>query len=176
MRYLRFLLSTLLLSGLVACAAAPKGIQPVSPFDSQKYLGSWYEIARIENTFEKGLTRVTADYAQVEDGKIQVTNVGYSPQKDKWKKVVGKAYFVESDTVGHLKVSFQWPFYGSYIVFEVDKDYQHAYVAGSKKNYLWLLSRTSTVDPSVLQNFRNAAKLKGYDLNKLVIVDHTPLD
>lgn len=161
---------------LPACVSVPKGIQPISPFDVQRYLGAWYEIARLENSFEAGLTRVTADYSLLPDGTVQVKNVGFSPESGKWKEAIGKADFVNGENKAHLKVSFQWPFYSSYIVFKLDPNYRYAYVTGNDRDYLWLLSRTPSVSEEVLEDFKKTAQAQGFNLDDLVIVDHTPLD
>ena len=134
---------SLFLSG---CLGVPKNVKPVIPFDLNKYLGKWYEIARRDHSFERGLTKVTAQYSMRDDGGVRVINRGFSTVKNKWKEAEGKAYFVRGQDEGYLKVSFFGPFYGSYVVFELDQeDYRYAFVSGAKTSYLWLLSRTPTV-------------------------------
>jgi apolipoprotein D and lipocalin family protein len=132
----------------------PKSVTPVKEFELDKYLGKWYEIARLNHSFERGLERVSAEYTLREDGGVQVKNRGYSKKKDKWSEVEGKAFFVGKSSEGYLKVSFFGPFYGSCVVFELDKDnYQYAFVSGPNTSYLWLLSRTPTVDEKLLSQF-----------------------
>lgn len=161
---------------IAACTNVPRGITPVHSFDVQRYVGTWHEIARLENSFEKDLSHVTAEYNLRGDGGISVKNVGYSPAQDKWKEAVGKAYFIDGPDTGHLKVSFQWPFYSSYVVFKLDPNYEYAYVTGGDRDYLWLLSRKPTVDEAVATDFRKTAEALGFDLAKLVWVDQRPLD
>lgn len=138
-----------------------------------RYLGKWYEIARLDHSFERGLSKVTADYSLREDGGLRVINRGYSVADAIWKEAEGKAYFVGSQDQGHLKVSFFGPFYGTYAVFELDKDnYQYAFVSGPDTSYLWLLSRTPIVSQALLDRFINKAEALGFDTENLIVVDH----
>lgn len=165
---------TLFMVGLLsACTGLPKGVEPVVDFESERYLGQWYEIARLNHRFERGLSNVTATYSKRDDGGLIVQNRGYSIKKDEWKDAEGKAYFVGDEDVGHLKVSFFGPFYASYAIFELDKeDYQYAYVSGNSTNNLWYLSRTPTVTEASLERFKKRATELGFDLSELIIVDH----
>ncbi|MDQ3185114.1 MAG: lipocalin family protein, partial [Pseudomonadota bacterium] len=159
------------LAALAGCAGLPKGITPVKNVDVQRYLGEWYEIARLEHTFEKGLTDITATYSMRDDGGINVVNKGYDPQKGEWRIAKGKAYFVGSPNTGHLKVSFFGPFYGSYVIFDLDKDdYRYSFVTGSDRSYLWLLSRTPRIADEVLGKFKKEAAELGFDTDKLIYV------
>ncbi len=171
--YRIILLSLVLLTG---CTGLPKGVEPVQRFDLQQYLGTWYEIARLDHRFERGLSRVSATYTLREDGGVKVVNRGYSADAQGYEEAIGKAYFKASPDAGHLKVSFFGPFYGSYVVFELDPQYQHAYVAGYNHNYLWLLSRTPVVSDDVFNAFVASAKQKGFDVSELIRVDQSPLD
>lgn len=138
------MVAALFLSG---CSGMPKSVTPVNDFELDKYLGKWYEIARLDHSFERGMEQVTAEYSLWEDGGIQVKNRGFSKKNNKWSEAERKTFFVGKSSDGHLKVSFFGPFYGSYIMFELDKDkYQYAFVSGPNTSYLWLLSRTPTVD------------------------------
>jgi len=155
------------------CTGLPKNVVPVTEFDADRYLGTWYEIARLDHRFERGLSNVTATYSTREDGGLVVENRGFSTRKGEWKNATGKAYFVGDKTTGHLKVSFFGPFYGSYAVFELDKDdYQHAFVSGNTTKYLWLLSRTPQVSDQLLENFKTRAENLGFDISKLIMVNH----
>jgi len=168
-----FLLGTLLLG---ACTGLPDGIEPVGQFDADRYLGKWYEIARLDHSFERGLSRVTAEYSARDDGGIRVINRGYDAEKDTWKEAEGKAYFVRGRDEGYLKVSFFGPFYGAYVVFGLDQEnYATSYVSGPDRSYLWLLSRTPTVAPAVLEQFVDQAKALGFATDELIIVDQTPI-
>ncbi len=161
---------------LTSCVSVPKGIEPIQDFSLDRYLGTWYEVARLDHSFERGLSHVSAEYSLRDDGGVRVKNIGYSAAKDRWQEAVGKAYFVKGENTGHLKVTFQWPFYSSYVVFKLDDDYQHSYVTGNDLNTLWLLSRTPTVDDRVLQAFKTEASQRGFDVTSLRMVNQTPLD
>lgn len=156
-----------------ACTGLPEGVTPVGNFNVKQYLGKWYEIARLDHSFERGMDKVTAEYSLREDGGIKVVNRGFSTDSNKWEEAVGKAYFVEDENKGHLKVSFFGPFYGSYVVFEMGKeDYQYAFVSGPNTSYLWLLSRTPTVSEEVVTRFIERSKSLGFDTDTLIFVKH----
>jgi len=137
----------------------------------ERYLGKWYEIARLDHSFERGLKNIVAEYSLREDGGLNVKNRGFSLTDKKWNEATGKAYFVNSSKEGYLKVSFFGPFYGSYIIFELDKDYQYAFVSGPDLSYLWLLSRTPVVPKKVLTDFVNKSKALGFNTQKLIKVE-----
>lgn len=158
---------------LSACIGIPRGITPVKEFDINRYLGKWYEIARLDHSFERGLDNVTAEYFLLDESGIRVINRGFSAKDNEWKKAEGKAYFVRGQDEGYLKVSFFGPFYGSYIVFELDKEnYQYAFVTGPDRSYLWLLSRTTDVSQELIDNFVRRAKELGFETDKLIFVSH----
>lgn len=161
-------LVSLLLTG---CLGMPESVTPVTGFELDKYLGKWYEIARLDHSFERGLEQVSADYSLREDGGVRVDNRGFFVKKNKWNTAEGKAFFVRKSDEGYLKVSFFGPFYGSYVVFELDKvNYQYAFVAGPNTSYLWLISRTPTVDEKLMTLFKEKAKSLGFDTNQFVCV------
>ncbi len=162
------LLSCLLLA---SCLGRPEGVSPVEQLDSQRYLGTWYEVARLDHSFERGLSNVTADYSMREDGGLRVINRGYSVEEGEWQQAEGRAYRIEDDQPGHLKVSFFGPFFGSYIVFELDSDYQHAFVAGNTTGYLWLLARTPTISDELKRHFLRRAEELGFEVEDLMFVD-----
>ncbi len=158
---------------LGGCLGMPKTVQPVNNFELDRYLGTWYEIARLDHSFERGLTRIQAEYSLRDDGGVRVLNKGYSVEKQAWQEAEGKAYFVESPDQGYLKVSFFGPFYGSYVVFGLDQEnYQYAFVSGPDTSYLWLLARTPQVAPAVLEGFKQAARERGFDTEQLIYVVH----
>nr|WP_221275787.1 lipocalin family protein [Marinobacter oulmenensis] len=159
---------------LSACTGVPDGIEPVSGFDQSRYLGTWYEIARLDHSFEEGLSQVTAEYTLNDDGSIGVINRGYNAETGEWEEAEGRAVYVDDENTGHLKVSFFGPFYASYIVFGLDKDYHTAYITGYNRDYLWLMSRTPQVSDQTLSEFREIARTKGFDLDELILVDHSP--
>jgi apolipoprotein D and lipocalin family protein len=150
----------------------PEGVQPVNDFELDRYLGKWYEIARLDHSFERGLERVTAEYSLRDDGGVKVLNRGFSVEKGEWDEAEGKAFFVEDPSLGYLKVSFFGPFYGSYVVFGLDQtDYQYAFISGPDTSYLWLLSRTPKVSDEVMNDFLDQARARGFNLDDLVIVN-----
>lgn len=170
------LLLSLLFTG---CVGIPENVKPVDTFNVHSYLGKWYEIARLDHSFERGLTRVTAEYALREDGGIKVTNRGYSDKENKWKEAVGKAYFVEEASKGYLKVSFFGPFYGSYLIIDLDQNnYQYSLVCGPDKSYLWILSRTPTMQPELKNRLITKATAMGFDTSSLINVtqEYSPHD
>ena len=158
---------------IAGCTGIPEGVKPVDNFKLEKYLGKWYEIARLDHSFEEGLTRVTANYSLREDGGLTVINRGYSAKENKWKEAEGKAYFVKGSDQGYLKVSFFGPFYGAYIVFELDhENYQYSLVSGPDKSYLWLLARGPEIREEIKDILIEKAKVLGFDTAKLVYVSH----
>jgi apolipoprotein D and lipocalin family protein len=163
------LLTLGLLSG---CVSKPDNITPVTPFKSDQYLGTWYEIARLDHRFERGLSRVTATYSARPDGGIKVINRGYNAEKKEWKQSEGKAYFVGQTDTAYLKVSFFGPFYGSYIVFDLDPAYQVSMISGPDTSYLWILSRTPKLDAAVQARLVAKAKSLGFATEKLILVEH----
>jgi apolipoprotein D and lipocalin family protein len=157
---------------LTACLGLPEGVRPVTGFELDRYLGTWYEIARLDHSFERGLTRVTAEYSLRGDGGLRVVNRGYDAATGEWREADGKAYFVEDADVGYLKVSFFGPFYGSYVVFELDQDdYRYAFIAGPDRSYLWLLARTPTIGEALRQQFVERASALGFDTGALIFVE-----
>lgn len=157
---------------LSSCKTIPKKAVAVKPFDSKKYMGHWYEIARLDFKFEKNLNNTTADYSKNTDGSIKVVNKGYNFKKDEWKESTGKAKFVSAEDEAKLKVSFFGPFYSGYNVIAIDADYRYALVAGKNLDYLWILSREKTVPEKVKQDYLQKATEIGYDVSKLVWVEH----
>ncbi|WP_063660264.1 lipocalin family protein [Aliivibrio fischeri] len=159
---------------LNGCLGMPKGVEPVTGFELNRYLGTWYEIARLDHSFEDGLSQVSAEYSINEDGSVKVINRGFSDQDQdqQWSEALGKAKFVDGSDEGYLKVSFFGPFYGSYVVFELDKEnYQYAFVSGPDLDYLWLLSRTKKVDQEVIERFVSTAQSLGFKTNELIFVE-----
>ena len=159
------IMSALLLAG---CTSLPEGIEPVADFDLDGYLGKWYEVARTDNRFERGLQQVTAEYSLREDGGVRVLNRGFSTEDNEWKEIEGKAYFARGDDEGFLKVSFFGPFYAGYCVFELDPAGQYAFVCGSSRKYLWLLSRKPTVGDRVWKKFQNRGSELGFEMGDVL--------
>lgn len=172
---MKILLSSLLVLLLVSCGGTdkPDNITPVQSFDAQRYLGNWYEIARLDHKFERGLSHVTAEYSLRNDGGIKVVNKGYSQKEGEWNTAEGRAYFVKDKNTGFLKVSFWGPFYSSYVVFELDSNYQYALVSGENKKYFWILSRQPQMEEAQYNQLVEKARALGFDTTKLVKVDHS---
>lgn len=140
----------------------------VKQLDLNRYLGTWYEIARFPNSFEKNLVGVTATYSLRADGKIKVLNQGHKFTLDgKLSKAVGKAKIPDPNEPGKLKVSFFWFFYADYFVLELDKNYQYALIGSSSPKYFWILSRTPQVDEPTYQMLLEKARKRAYNLDKL---------
>ncbi|KIQ16422.1 lipocalin [Flavobacterium sp. MEB061] len=148
----------------------PEKAVAVTNFDKAKYLGKWYEIARLDYKWEKDLNNVTAEYSLNEDGTIKVDNKGYNVKKDKWEESIGKAKFVKKDNVGMLKVSFFGPFYSGYNVVAIDPDYKYALVAGESLKYMWILSRETSIPENIKLDYLRKAQEIGYDTSELVWV------
>lgn len=160
----------------ISCTSIPEGVKPVDNLDVNRYLGTWYEVARLDHSFEAGLSDVTAEYSLRDDGGISVLNRGFSSKEGTWSSAEGKAYFVEDKTQGHLKVSFFGPFYSSYVIFELDKaGYEYAFVSGYNRDYLWLLARSPQVSDEVISNFIQTSKEQGFNTDELIFVNHGKL-
>ena len=158
---------------LVGCLGVPDGARPVEDFALDKYLGKWYEIARLDHSFERGLEQVTAEYILTDDGGVSVINRGFSPAKNEWSEANGRASFVNDPDEGYLKVSFFGPFYGSYVIFDLDKvNYEYAFVSGPDFSYLWLLSRKKNISPEVMSRFIEESRQLGFNTKELIFVEH----
>jgi len=172
MKNILLMMTSLLLTG---CLSMPETVKPVDDFDINLYLGKWYEIARLDHVFERGLNNeVSAEYRLKDNGGILVVNRGYSDKTKEWKVAEGKAYFVDKTNQGYLKVSFFGPFYGAYVIFELDhENYQYAFVSGPNTDYLWLLARTPTVSQDVIEHFITLSKAHGFDTEQLIYINHS---
>jgi len=155
---------------LGACTGVPKGVTPVTGFDGDRYLGKWYEIARLDQRFERDLDNVTATYSKRADGTIKVVNRGWNTKKGEWKDITGRAQFLGDQTVGSLKVSFFWPIWAGYHVIALDPGYRFAMVSGPNKEYLWILSREKTLPNRDLYPLIDKARALGFDVNALTFV------
>ena len=156
---------------VAGCTGVPEGVEPVTEFDRERYLGRWHEIARLDHSFERGLEQVTATYSLNEDGSIRVLNRGWDVEEQAWREAEGRALPVDDPSVAHLKVSFFGPFYGSYVVFELGADYDYAFVAGFNTDYLWLLARTPSISPELKQRFLARAEQLGFETESLIWLD-----
>lgn len=163
----------LIMLSLVGCAGIPEGIEPVRDIDIKRYLGKWYEIARLDHPFERGLSNITAEYDLRDDGGIRVINRGYNAAKQSWQEAEGRAKFVAGSDEGRLKVSFFGPFYGGYNIIALDKqNYQWVMIAGNDRSYLWILSRSPKLAPAVKQRLLDKAERLGFAVDELIYVEH----
>ena len=164
-------LSLLLVLG--GCAVAPpSGVTPITDFELNRYLGKWYEIARLDHSFERGLSKVSATYSPRGDGGVKVVNRGYDDRAGVWKEAEGRAYFTGEPTVGSLKVSFFGPFYGGYHIIALDKEsYSWAMISGPNRDYLWILARARELPPAVLDELLQQARALGFATDQLIRVE-----
>ncbi|MBV8680329.1 MAG: lipocalin family protein [Aquitalea sp.] len=162
---------------LSACSTLPPpGITPVSGFELQRYSGKWYEIVRLDHSFEHGLSDVSASYAPKADGSVSVINRGFDGETGSWKQADGRALFNGDPHSGSLKVSFFGPFYGGYHVVALDPDYRWSMVVGNDRSYLWILARDKHLPDAVLTNLLTQARQLGFDTDKLIQVSQTRRD
>lgn len=166
------IMSGLLLSSLFCFSSCDCGGQKINnstigSLDLDRYLGTWYEIARYDHSFERGLTHAKAHYSLNEDGTVTVTNTGIKDGKDKTAK--GRA--VTTDTAGLLRVSFFGPFFSDYRVMMLSEDYNYALIGSGSPKYLWILSRTPEVPQEIMDHILDVARNRGYDTGKLIWVE-----
>ena len=162
---------------LSACALGPpSGVTPAENFSLDRYLGTWYEIARLDHSFERDMSDVSARYSRNADGSVRVLNRGYDTRKDAWRDAEGKALFIGASTTGSLKVSFFGPFYGGYHVAALDPDYRWALVIGPDPSYAWILARDKAISETVRERILSVARLGGVDTDKLIWVSHARRD
>ena len=173
-----FTVSLTCLGLLAGCGSSNPlpGIIAVTPFDLERYQGNWYELARLDHRFERGLTDVSAAYSPQPDGSVRVVNRGFDPSTGQWREAVGKALFTGLPTTGSLKVSFFGPFYGGYHVAALDADYRWALVVGPDRSYCWILARDKQVDPAWREAITARAKALGIDTSALLWVPHERQD
>jgi len=161
---------------LAACAhAPPAGVMPIAGFELERYLGRWVEIARLDHSFERGLTNVSANYSRRDDGGIEVVNRGFDPSSGRWRDATGRAYLLGSPQIASLKVSFFGPFYGGYHVVDLDRaGYRWALVIGPSRDYLWILAREPNLPVAVREHLLGTIRALGIDPDKLIWVPHPP--
>lgn len=157
------------------CTGIPDNVSPVSGFDVDRYLGTWYEIARLDHSFERGLEQVSAEYSLRGDGGIRVVNQGYDRAKQRWERAEGKAYSIGDRDIGRLKVSFFGPFYGGYNIIDLyHESYQYALVSGPNTSYLWILARQPQLDSSIIKRLLAKASGLGFDTSRMIFVGQKP--
>lgn len=157
---------------LTACTGLPDGVESVDDVDPDRYLGTWYEIARLDHSFERGLSDVSATYTPRDDGGINVLNKGYDAEEKAWSQAEGKAYPLEAGDWSQLKVSFFGPFYGGYNIIALDADYGWAMVAGPNRGYLWILARDPGLEQAIIDDLVAQAAALEFDTNELIYVEH----
>ena len=163
-----FLLITFVLT---SCTGIPEGLVAIDGFEVNRYMGTWYEVARLDHRFERGLENISANYRLRADGSVDVLNKGWDTNANKYHQALGKAYFVEQANKGMLEVSFFGPFYGAYNIIELDKkDYSYAMITGPDRSYFWILSRTKQLSETTMQALLEKAKAFGFETNQLIFV------
>ena len=166
------LLIVAIMTGFYSCATIPQGAVAVRPFNKERYLGKWYEIARIDFKYERDLNNTTAEYSLNDNGTIKVDNQGYNTKKGEWEQAIGKAKFVGEENIAMLKVSFFGPFYGGYNVIAIDDEYRYALIAGASLKYLWILSRETNIPAEIKDKYLKIAEKIGYKTTDLLWVKH----
>ena len=167
-----FVLIALIPVLLAGCTGIPEGLTAIDGFEINRYMGTWYEIARLDHRFERGLNNISATYTPRADGGVDVINKGWNQADGKWQQAEGKAYFVEQSDKGRLKVSFFGPFYGGYNIIALDKkDYAYSMVTGPDKSYFWILSRTRQLPKATLESLIKTAKQLGFATEQLIFVN-----
>ncbi|MGI9265829.1 MAG: lipocalin family protein [Gammaproteobacteria bacterium] len=162
--------------GLSGCLGIPDNAKAVDDFELERYLGTWYEIARLDHRFERGLSRIKADYSMREDGGVRVINTGYNEEDGEWESAEGKAFFVGEPDIGRLKVSFFGPFYGAYNIVELDREnYSYSMIISSNTSYLWILARQPTLDKEILDRLVAKAQALGFATDELIYPEHGEL-
>ena len=164
---------SMIVATTLGCTSIPENLKPVTGFEADRYLGTWYEIARLDHRFERDLHNVSATYTRGENGEILVLNKGYSTKTGQWKQIEGRARFLKDESVGSLKVSFFGPFYGGYHIIELDRQsYQYSMVTGPSRSYLWILSRSKALDGDIYSELISKAGQWGFDTTELILVQH----
>lgn len=162
-----FIIATAILSS-IGCSAKPDqkvDLSPISSFEISRYLGKWYEIARLDHGFERDMDKTTANYTLLKNGLIRVENTGL--RDGKWHAAIGKAKIGQPEAPGYLRVSFFWIFYAPYRVIILDPEYKYAAVASSK-NFLWILSRTPTLPSDTIEQLLDQLQDRGFETDKLI--------
>ena len=171
-------LLALALALLAGCGSTtpPAGVTAVTPFSLERYQGRWYEIARLDHAFERGMSDVSAFYTPQADGSVRVVNRGFHTKQNRWSEAVGKALFTGAPTTGSLKVSFFGPFYGGYHVAALDPDYRWALVLGPDTSYAWILARDKALPPDTQTAIVQRAQALGGNTEAFIWVTHTRTD
>jgi lipocalin len=162
----------LFMMNLFSCKA-PQDLPTVKFVDLKKYTGTWYEIARLPNRFEKGLTCISATYTLKENGEIKVLNQGHLLENTSEKsQATGKAWIPDSNYPGRLKVQFFWPFAGDYYIIHLDDDYQYVLVGSPNRKFLWVLSKTKQLEETIYSKLLKIAEEQGFEVSTIIKVNH----
>ena len=162
---------------LVGCTKIPEGLQPITGFEAERYLGKWYEIARLDHSFERNMSNVTAQYSRGDGDELVVLNRGFEKEKGKWREVKGVARFIGDKDVGSLQVSFYVPIWGGYHVIALDQEaYRYSMISGPSRSYLWILAREKQLDEKILAGLIGKAKELGFETEKLIMVEQDKPD
>lgn len=162
-----------LVAGVAQAVSEPSGNDPaplrtVKHVDLTRYVGTWYEIASYPQRFQKGCTATTAVYTLREDGQVLVVNRCNRDSLDGRETIAhGRARVIDRESNAKLKVSFFWPFWGDYWIIDLDPGYRYAAVGHPSRKYLWILSRTRTMDPLVYTGILERLTAQGYDVGRL---------
>lgn len=172
-RLLLWLLLGILGTALAGCSTTPPdNVKVVTPFDLTRYLGQWYEIARLDHSFERDMNRVTAHYSLNPDGSVKVLNRGFNTKEQAWDEAIGRAKLTQGPDKGALKVSFFGPFYAGYFIVALDTDYQWAMVVGPDLSYFWILAREPVLDPAIKTKLLAQARKLGVETDAIIWVEH----
>ncbi len=158
---------------ILGCTGIPEGLEAVGGFDVDRYLGKWYEIARLDHPFERGLSNVTAEYSRGAGNEIRVFNRGFDTAKGEWREIRGRARLIGDPGTGSLEVSFFGPFWGGYHIIALDREnYAYAMVTGPTRSYLWILARDKRPDEQVVADLVSRARVWGFETERLIFVVH----
>jgi apolipoprotein D and lipocalin family protein len=153
-----------------ACGKNERPLDTVNQLDVEKYMGKWYEIERLPNSFEEGLKCVTAEYTLLDDGKIEVLNSGVNEESGELQSSKGIAKSANDEAPGELKVSFFRPFYGDYFIMDLDDNYQYVLVGAPSREFLWVLSRTPHLDAQIVSSLKKKAERAGFPIDQMKVV------
>jgi apolipoprotein D and lipocalin family protein len=158
---------------MISCNTV-QDLPTVEKVDLQQYSGKWYEIARLPNSFEKGLECVTATYTLKSNGKVEVLNKGYTMGSGgKIKSAGGTARIPDPEFPGRLKVTFFWPFYGDYYILVLDENYSYALIGAPSRKYLWVLSRTRLLDEAIYSRLMDHAGKNGFNIDHVIQINQS---
>jgi len=169
----KIFIPVLLIFFTISCTSQMKPLKTVATVDLQRYVGKWYEIARLPNSFEKGLDCTTAEYSIRDDGKVTVLNSGRKESDpEKRKSAKGKAWVPDPNEPGRLKVSFFWPFAGNYYIFHLEeKNYEYALVGDPSRKYFWILARNPFMDDALYNELMNIARQNEFPVDQVIRVN-----